>query len=51
MVRGSHGRLPADRADAPLLICTEDPGTDRLPDTGVKDLLLRLAGLAVPTGR
>jgi predicted AlkP superfamily pyrophosphatase or phosphodiesterase len=47
MVRGSHGRLPADAADAPMLICTEDIGTDRLADTGVKDLLLRLAGVAV----
>jgi predicted AlkP superfamily pyrophosphatase or phosphodiesterase len=45
-VRGSHGRLPADTADGPVLICS-DPAEER-PSYGaveVKDLLLRLAGL------
>ncbi|MER5933997.1 nucleotide pyrophosphatase/phosphodiesterase family protein [Streptomyces sp. NPDC002054] len=45
-VRGSHGRLPADPADGPLLICSV-PGavTGPVPATGVKPLLLNLAGL------
>lgn len=45
-VSGSHGLLPADPADGPVLICSR-PGT--LPDapsaTDVKPLLLTLAGL------
>ncbi|WP_238547380.1 alkaline phosphatase family protein [Actinoplanes friuliensis] len=46
-VRGSHGRLPSDERDAPVLICS-DPAfaRDRVEATDVKDLLLRLAGLA-----
>jgi hypothetical protein len=46
MVRGSHGRLPDDDADGPVLVCT-DPAfaRDRYAATDVKDLLLRLAGL------
>ncbi|MEV8536627.1 nucleotide pyrophosphatase/phosphodiesterase family protein [Streptomyces sp. NPDC051211] len=45
-VRGSHGRLPADEVDGPLLICSV-PGAVAGPveATGVKPLLLRLAGL------
>jgi predicted AlkP superfamily pyrophosphatase or phosphodiesterase len=44
MVRGSHGRLPVDEADAPVLITsTPDAVPDRLAATDVKDLLLRLA--------
>ncbi len=43
-VRGSHGMLPTDAADAPVLLCS-DPAhaTDRVAATEVKDLLLRLA--------
>ena len=40
-MRGSHGRLPADPADAPVLLCS-DPGpprADRVAATEVKDLL------------
>ncbi|WP_326770547.1 alkaline phosphatase family protein (plasmid) [Streptomyces sp. NBC_01591] len=46
-VRGSHGRLPQDHRDGPLLLCS-DPGQerDRYHATEVKDLLLRLNGLA-----
>ncbi len=49
-VRGSHGRLPADPADGPVLICS-DPAMDRdhYAATEVKDLLLTLAGLAPDT--
>ncbi|GAA2453898.1 alkaline phosphatase family protein [Actinomadura vinacea] len=44
MVRGTHGRLPADPADGPVLICS-DPSVarDRYHATEVKDLLLRLS--------
>ncbi|MFD9353933.1 alkaline phosphatase family protein [Streptomyces sp. NPDC060031] len=46
-VRGSHGRLPAQEADAPLLICSRPEGVGGpVEATGVKPLLLRLAGLA-----
>ncbi|MFG1695108.1 alkaline phosphatase family protein [Nonomuraea sp. NPDC049309] len=43
-VRGSHGLLPADPADAPVLLCS-DPAQarERYAATEVKDLLLRLA--------
>ncbi|NJP98859.1 alkaline phosphatase family protein [Nonomuraea sp. FMUSA5-5] len=43
-VRGSHGLLPADPADAPVLLCS-DPAQarSRYEATEVKDLLLRLA--------
>jgi predicted AlkP superfamily pyrophosphatase or phosphodiesterase len=46
-VRGSHGRLPADPADGPVLLCS-DPArvVDRVSATEVKGLLLDLAGLA-----
>ncbi|MEV4090276.1 hypothetical protein AB0J43_59410, partial [Nonomuraea fuscirosea] len=42
-VRGSHGLLPADAADAPVLLCS-DPAEarERYEATQVKDLLLRL---------
>jgi hypothetical protein len=45
-VRGSHGRLPADPDDGPVLLCS-DPGAarDRFAATEVKGLLLRLAGI------
>lgn len=42
-VRGTHGRLPDDPADAPVVVCSE-PGVarDRLAATEVKGLLLDL---------
>ncbi|MEU1604402.1 alkaline phosphatase family protein [Micromonospora matsumotoense] len=53
-VRGSHGRLPADPADGPVLLCS-DPSVarDSFAATEVKALLLDLAGLVpatAPTG-
>ncbi|MCK9902974.1 alkaline phosphatase family protein [Frankia sp. Cpl3] len=48
-VRGSHGRLPTSADDAPVLICSDPAaGTESIRATEVKDLLLRLAGLAAP---
>ncbi|MEV6801303.1 nucleotide pyrophosphatase/phosphodiesterase family protein [Micromonospora rifamycinica] len=49
-VRGSHGRLPADPADGPVLLCS-DPSLarDTLAATEVKALLLELAGLGGAT--
>jgi hypothetical protein len=43
-VRGSHGRLPADDRDAPVLLCS-DPAfaRERIAATDVKDLLLSLS--------
>ncbi|MFI5494107.1 nucleotide pyrophosphatase/phosphodiesterase family protein [Actinoplanes sp. NPDC051859] len=45
-VRGSHGRLPTDPADGPVLLCS-DPEAARpvVAATDVKGLLLELAGL------
>lgn len=44
-VRGSHGRLPTDPADGPVLICSDaSAARDRYEVTEVKSLLLRLAG-------
>jgi hypothetical protein len=49
-VRGSHGRLPADPADGPVLLCSDPaPARDTIAATEVKDLLLRLAGLSRQT--
>jgi predicted AlkP superfamily pyrophosphatase or phosphodiesterase len=48
-VRGSHGRLPDDPADGPVLLCSDPAhGRDRYAATEVKDLLLRLAGILDP---
>jgi hypothetical protein len=48
-VRGSHGRLPADPADGPVLLCSDPgPARDGFAATEVKDLLLELAGLRRP---
>ncbi|WP_067500063.1 alkaline phosphatase family protein [Actinoplanes sp. TFC3] len=45
-VRGSHGRLPGDPADGPVLLCSDRSATrDSFAATEVKSLLLRLAGL------
>jgi len=45
-VRGTHGRLPHDELDAPVLLCSE-PGVarERIAATDVRDLLLELAGV------
>ncbi|MCG5219349.1 nucleotide pyrophosphatase/phosphodiesterase family protein [Streptosporangium sp. KLBMP 9127] len=43
-VRGSHGRLPADDRDAPVLLCSDpSQARERVAATEVKDLLLRLS--------
>lgn len=44
-VRGTHGRLPARDEDGPVLLCSR-PGVvgERIAATGVRDLLLELAG-------
>lgn len=45
-VRGSHGRLPDDPADGPVLLCSDPEfGRDRFAATEVKDLLLGLSGV------
>jgi predicted AlkP superfamily pyrophosphatase or phosphodiesterase len=45
-VRGSHGRLPASTADAPVLLCSDPSAArDHLLAGEVKGLLLELAGL------
>jgi predicted AlkP superfamily pyrophosphatase or phosphodiesterase len=45
-VRGTHGRLPADAADAPVLLCSDGSAArDRIAATEVRDLLLELAGV------
>ncbi|MEV1145776.1 alkaline phosphatase family protein, partial [Micromonospora sp. NPDC049799] len=50
-VRGSHGRLPADPADGPVLLCSDaSAARDRIAATEVKALLLHLAGLSDRAG-
>ncbi|PTH90241.1 alkaline phosphatase family protein [Streptomyces sp. A244] len=51
-VRGSHGRLPDDPQDGPVLLC-DDPAPARrtVAATEVKDLLLELAGVRTQTTR
>jgi predicted AlkP superfamily pyrophosphatase or phosphodiesterase len=45
-VRGSHGRLPADPADGPVLLCSEQSAArGGIAATEVKDFLLGLAGV------
>ncbi|WP_336924177.1 alkaline phosphatase family protein [Aquipuribacter sp. SD81] len=48
-VRGSHGRLPDDPQDAPVLLCS-DPSLARgaLAATEVRDLVLAACGVPVP---
>ncbi len=47
-VRGSHGRLPDDPADGPVVICSDaSVARDRLAATDVKGFLLELAGIGV----
>ncbi len=46
-VRGTHGRLPDGPDDGPVLLCSDaGEARDGYHATEVKDLLLRLAGLA-----
>ena len=46
-VRGSHGRLPTDPNDAPVLLCSDaSVARERIESTEVKRLLLELAGCA-----
>jgi predicted AlkP superfamily pyrophosphatase or phosphodiesterase len=45
-VRGTHGRLPSEAADAPVLLCSDGSvARDRIGATEVRDLLLELAGV------
>ncbi|MQY05976.1 alkaline phosphatase family protein [Actinomadura macrotermitis] len=44
-VRGSHGRLPADPQDGPVLLCSHPLERTEYAATDVKSLLLSLAGL------
>jgi predicted AlkP superfamily pyrophosphatase or phosphodiesterase len=45
-VKGTHGRLPAEAADAPVLLCSDGSvARDRIAATEVRDLLLELAGV------
>lgn len=45
-VRGSHGRLPTDPEEGPVLLCSRPAAVpDHLAATDVKALLLELAGL------
>ncbi|WP_277209240.1 alkaline phosphatase family protein [Isoptericola croceus] len=52
-VRGTHGRLPADPADGPVLLCSvpdavPGSGSRRVEATEVRDLLLRLSRQRTP---
>jgi len=50
-VLGSHGRLPDDPDDGPVLLCsTSDGARDKLAATDVRDLLLQLQGIDVGKG-
>jgi predicted AlkP superfamily pyrophosphatase or phosphodiesterase len=54
VVRGTHGRLPDDPRDAPVLLCSDGTAErERFHVTDVKDLILRLSGLvpAAPAPR
>jgi hypothetical protein len=48
-VRGSHGRLPDDPADGPVLLCSDASlARDSIAATEVKSFLLALAGVPQP---
>jgi predicted AlkP superfamily pyrophosphatase or phosphodiesterase len=48
-VKGTHGRLPASAADAPVLLCSDPSASrERIAATDVRDLLLELAGVPQP---
>ncbi len=50
-VRGSHGRLPDDPLDAPVLICSDPAAArDSVAATDVKALLLELSGVGTGDG-
>ncbi|MEU5199515.1 nucleotide pyrophosphatase/phosphodiesterase family protein [Streptomyces scabiei] len=50
-VSGSHGRLPADPDDGPVLLCSApEQARDGYAATEIKQLLLTLAGLTTPDG-
>ncbi|WP_322769799.1 alkaline phosphatase family protein [Frankia sp. Cr1] len=49
MIRGSHGRLPDDPRNGPVLLCSDPSAArERYRATEVKDLLLSLAGMTEP---
>ena len=50
LVKGSHGRIPADPAKGPLLITRQADLLDEgeLPATAVNDLILRHLGVTAP---
>src|SRR5690606_11075172 len=49
-LRGSHGRLPETPEEGPFLLCTDrSTTTDHVRATEVRDLILRLADVPVPT--
>lgn len=51
-VRGSHGRLPADPNDGPVLLCSSPSvAREKFAATEVRDLLIELAGVNVPGDR
>jgi hypothetical protein len=45
LVRGSHGRLPDDPSNGPVLLCSESLDLDHYEAIDVKPLLLSYAGL------
>ncbi|UPK75152.1 alkaline phosphatase family protein [Nocardioidaceae bacterium SCSIO 66511] len=48
-VRGTHGRLPTDDANGPMLLCSDGASArTRIAATEVRDLLLDLAGTPSP---
>ncbi|WP_067970580.1 nucleotide pyrophosphatase/phosphodiesterase family protein [Nocardiopsis trehalosi] len=50
-VRGTHGRLPDDPADGPVVLCTDrSPARDRVAAADVRDLMLGLVGVPAPAG-
>ena len=49
-LRGSHGRLPETPEEGPVLLCTDrSTTTDHVRATEVRDLILRLADVPLPT--
>jgi hypothetical protein len=47
-IRGSHGRLPDNPDDGPVLLCSSPQAArSRCEATEVKELLLQLAGLGL----
>ena len=49
VVRGTHGRLPADARDAPVFLCSDaSVARDRIAAVDVRDVLLELGGVRAP---